>query len=258
MLIAPGETREVVRTFAETKDVELACNVPDHYEFGAAAPSKISASDNEDVIRVSSEPPGGQEASLSRPASPEGGKLTGAPSGNPTDDGSAVARTAPIAATAALVVPPVRPQTKPARPAALPRRKKIGPVEVLQVGEHDGPGWLVQVSAHRDATAAQSDWIRLVRRHSTVLGSRKHMVVRADLGSRGVFYRLRVPGFATHDEARDLCAALKARGDGCFLVAPARTASGAMDLKPEQVSADQQPDAAAVPGRVTPRPSDLR
>lgn len=257
VLIPPGETREVVRTFSETKDVELACNVPDHYEFGVAASPKIAVSDDENVVRVSSEPSDGERAPLPEPDLPKSTKLTDSGEHNQNADGPVAARTAPVEATVALVVPPVRPQTKPARRAVGPRVKEAGPVEVMQLGEHDGPGWLVQVSAHRDATSAQSDWIRLVRRHGTLLGSREHFVIRADLGARGIFYRVRVPGFATHEEARDLCAALKARGDGCFLIAPARTASGTVELKPKQVSAEQ-PDAAAAPRRVTRPPSDLR
>ena len=265
VLIPPGGTKEVVWTFTETKDIELECNVPDHYEFGAVGTSKLRASPEKEVVRVSSEPVGKQKASLSDSELPQSGKLAGGPSGElgddqdnrPKADGSAALRTKPVAATAALVVPPVRPQKKPARRPALKLNKKTDTDAILQFGDHDGPDWLVQVSAHRSATSARSDWIRLVRRHGTVLGSREHVVVKADLGSRGVYYRLRVPGFATPEEARNLCAALKARGDSCFIVPPARTSSGVVKREPEEISAEQS-DAAAVPRRARPLARDLR
>ena len=265
VLIRPGETKEVIWAFPETKDIELFCNVPDHYEFGVIGTSKIPASAEKEVVRVSSEPLVKQKASLSDSELPQSGKLAGGPSGELTDDqdnrkkadGSAALRVKPVTATAALVVPPVRPQKKPAKRPALKLSKKPDPDVVLEFGDHDGPGWLVQVSAHRSATSAQSDWIRLVRRHGTVLGSREHLVVKADLGSRGVYYRLRVPGFATPEEARSLCLALKARGDTCFIVPPVRTSSGNAKREPEEISAEQS-DAAAVPRRARPLASDLR
>lgn len=34
VMLAPGETRELIWTFAEASDVEFACNVPGHYEAG--------------------------------------------------------------------------------------------------------------------------------------------------------------------------------------------------------------------------------
>ena len=41
-------------------------------------------------------------------------------------------------------------------------------------------------------------------------------IERADLGERGIFYRLRIGPFASADEARTYCEGLKTRGQDCL------------------------------------------
>ena len=138
VLIPPGETREVVRTFVETKDIELACNVPDHYEFGAAGASKLDRPADQDVVRASTEPLGKQKATLLETELPQSGKLAGSPAGELAGErdsgkkanGSAALRSEPVAATAAtaaLVVPPVRPQKKTGETARGAKHKEARP-----------------------------------------------------------------------------------------------------------------------------------
>jgi hypothetical protein len=44
------------------------------------------------------------------------------------------------------------------------------------------------------------------------------MIQRADLGSEGVFYRLRVGAFADRSEASAFCDAVKEAGANCIVV----------------------------------------
>ncbi len=54
-------------------------------------------------------------------------------------------------------------------------------------------------------------------KHKRLLRPHDANVVRADLGDRGIFYRLRVTGIADKRQARKLCARLKKRGTSCFV-----------------------------------------
>ena len=49
------------------------------------------------------------------------------------------------------------------------------------------------------------------------LASQNPVVVRADLGAKGVFYRVRRVGFDTQTEAGNACAKLKSKGVKCFI-----------------------------------------
>lgn len=260
VLIAPGETKEVVWTFTETQDLEFGCNVPGHYEFGMKGKFRIQPPSDPDVLRASSEPQSKLATWLSepppKPVLPQSDKLLDRSANDTKVDGFAEVRPLRRKAKVSPAVAPARPKKKP----AVVRARTSAPVKRPKAERARGVsnrGWLVQVSAHRSATSARSDWIRLVRRHGAVLGSRTHFVVRADLGSRGIFYRLRVPGFASHAEARRLCASLKARGDGCFLIPPARAGSSVSGGDPDQRSADRS-NTAPGPSRGAPRSAELR
>nr|WP_306266691.1 SPOR domain-containing protein [Pararhizobium sp. IMCC3301] len=77
--------------------------------------------------------------------------------------------------------------------------------------------FVVQVSSQRSEEAARSAYTGLQRRFPTVLGDQSPDIVRADLGSRGVFYRVRVGPMETRLAANDLCQSLKNAGGDCIV-----------------------------------------
>lgn len=77
-------------------------------------------------------------------------------------------------------------------------------------------GWMVQLSSQRNEASAWSAWDKLLQRHAKLLGGRDAAVVRAELDGKGVFYRLRVHRLKSRNEARRLCAQLKAAGTACY------------------------------------------
>ncbi|MCF3628849.1 SPOR domain-containing protein [Thalassospiraceae bacterium LMO-SO8] len=83
-------------------------------------------------------------------------------------------------------------------------------------------GWQVQLAASRAATAAKAEGERLKQKHSDVLGKLAVNIVRADLGAKGVFYRIRLGPARDKDEARAVCAQLAKRGQGCLVIAPGK------------------------------------
>ena len=54
-------------------------------------------------------------------------------------------------------------------------------------------------------------------RYGSALGNYKTSVQRADLGDRGVFYRVGVGPMATQQDASALCGRLKSAGLDCFV-----------------------------------------
>jgi cell division septation protein DedD len=61
---------------------------------------------------------------------------------------------------------------------------------------------------------------RLLSRHKRAIGERAIVPVRADLGDRGVYYRLQVGPFPDRAKAVQLCRKLSARRQSCLLVKP--------------------------------------
>jgi hypothetical protein len=80
--------------------------------------------------------------------------------------------------------------------------------------------FLVQLAAARSEDAARAEWSRLSGKHKDVLGSLSPTVERADLGERGVFFRLKAGPLADRAQADAVCAAMKAQDDACLVVKP--------------------------------------
>jgi cell division protein FtsN len=50
-----------------------------------------------------------------------------------------------------------------------------------------------------------------------VLGSQPHQIRKADLGSKGVYYRAMVGPFSNREQAVQLCSSLKQAGGDCVV-----------------------------------------
>ena len=83
-------------------------------------------------------------------------------------------------------------------------------------GQSRSDGYVVQLMAQRDKEALVKAWSTLSRKHSTVLEGLDPIYQKADLGTKGVVYRLRTGPFPARGEAERICDALKRRGAACF------------------------------------------
>lgn len=167
------------------------------------------------------------------------GEAEAADGGAQTDTGSAVAA-AVAAATAeaeaaakGVEEPPagLRPRSRPAgrtepRAAAEPagqatttratRQASVDPA-AREVGSVSSGSRLVQLGAFDNAEVTRAAWENLVVRHGDLLSDKSLYVERTTANAR-VFYRLRVAGFGSADETREMCEALRARGIDCIPV----------------------------------------
>jgi len=98
----------------------------------------------------------------------------------------------------AVVAPP------PARPATEPSTGSTG-------------GFVVQLSSQKSESEAQSAFRSLQAKFPNELGDRQPIIRRADLGSKGVYYRTMVGPFASSQEAIQFCSSYKAAGGQCMV-----------------------------------------
>jgi hypothetical protein len=76
---------------------------------------------------------------------------------------------------------------------------------------------MVQLSSQKTEAEAQSAFRSLQTKFPSELGGLQPVVRRADLGSKGVFYRTMVGPFASAQEASQFCASYKAAGGQCVV-----------------------------------------
>lgn len=76
----------------------------------------------------------------------------------------------------------------------------------------------VQLGAYGSEAEARMNWDKIKGKNADVLSGLEPSIIRADLGAKGVFYRLRAKGFASSAKASETCAVLTSRSLGCFVV----------------------------------------
>ncbi|MFW6027441.1 MAG: SPOR domain-containing protein [bacterium] len=77
--------------------------------------------------------------------------------------------------------------------------------------------YVVQLASLPSEEAADSAWRTMSAKFPDLLGDAFRDVQEADLGERGIFYRLRVGYFGSKSEADRLCDTLKSRGQDCLV-----------------------------------------
>ncbi|MEH2508839.1 hypothetical protein V1291_000193 [Nitrobacteraceae bacterium AZCC 1564] len=103
-------------------------------------------------------------------------------------------------------------------PQAQPSQATAPDKRVASLGHSAGAvGAYVQVSSQKTEADAQASFKALQAKYSGILGSRSATVRRADLGSKGVFYRAMVGPFGTTEEAAQFCSSLKSAGGQCVV-----------------------------------------
>jgi Tfp pilus assembly protein PilF len=128
---------------------------------------------------------------------------------------------APEAAEAPVAEEPVAEQQIAAAEPAEPAAEKAAPeepvAEAAPVEETPAAsGWVVQIASATSEDAALSTWKKLQSRHK-VLKSKNPSILKADLGAKGIYYRVRLTGFEEQAAAKKECSKLKAGGVSCYI-----------------------------------------
>lgn len=122
-----------------------------------------------------------------------------------------------IPKTANIKVQPAVPVQGEARPAAPSPRYNSVPKPATQPTNVNSD-YVVQLASVRSRGDAEKIWNDLNTKFRNDLRAPLYAdIKRADLNEKGVYYRLRVAGFATQSDAKRLCDNLKARQQACFV-----------------------------------------
>jgi tetratricopeptide (TPR) repeat protein len=87
---------------------------------------------------------------------------------------------------------------------------------VGSVGAAPAKGWSVQVASADSENGAWTTWKNMQKRYK-VLSGQSPSVIKADLGTKGIFYRVRFAGFDDQSSAQTACMKFKAKGVSCFV-----------------------------------------
>jgi cell division septation protein DedD len=105
----------------------------------------------------------------------------------------------------------------PAQIAAL--AKPPPPAAAPAAGDAAAAGSVrIQLASLRSPDEARDEWARLKRENGDLLGKLTAVAVRADMGDKGIYYRIEVGPLASKSVAAHLCDALRERDLGCQLV----------------------------------------
>ncbi|MBI1262490.1 MAG: hypothetical protein GC184_12295 [Rhizobiales bacterium] len=107
--------------------------------------------------------------------------------------------TAPSVPAPVAEVPATVPDTTPA------------PVVTATSGDY-----VVQLAAFRDEASALAAFIKLQKKYGAELAGTQSDIQRADLGDKGIYYRLRA-GYMDKAGAQALCETLSKQGQSCFV-----------------------------------------
>ncbi len=113
----------------------------------------------------------------------------------------------------------LRPAPEEAAPAPQPEPEPApAPAAQQPVQTATGGAWLVQLAALRTEDEARATWSRIASAHPAILSGASMDIQRADLGERGIYYRVRAAAFSTKPAAEDFCSRLKQAGQDCIVV----------------------------------------
>ncbi len=95
--------------------------------------------------------------------------------------------------------------------ASAPQPAAVQPAEQLE-------GWFIQLNAQRSEDAAKQVWQKYKAKYARVLKGTNVVYQRADLGDKGIYWRIRLGAYDGRRTATRKCRRLKRSGLRCFVV----------------------------------------
>jgi len=116
-----------------------------------------------------------------------------------------------------IEIPPL-PPAQPAQAQAQATPGKPVPLTPATAAAATTGPLRIQIAATKDEPSARAEFARLQKAHADLLGNLSATVVKADLGDKGVFYRIQAGPIPDKAQADKLCSQLKPLGIGCIVV----------------------------------------
>ena len=116
------------------------------------------------------------------------------------------------------IKPAPAPAPAPQAPAPQPTPEKISiPAKTpAQPAKAAAGSWQVQLMASTNRNAVAGSWASLSKKYP-VLKNQPYEIETADLGAKGIFYRLQAGAFADRSGADALCKEIKSLGGSCIV-----------------------------------------
>ena len=119
---------------------------------------------------------------------------------------------------AAAATPRPGPEIAGAGPPAAPTQSGAPQLAATPSFAASGP-YVAQLAALQSEAAVQAAWTRLSSRAPNLFGQAHLDVQRADLGQRGIYFRVRAGYFADRSNASRFCDRIRQMGQDCIPVA---------------------------------------
>ncbi len=211
----PAPAAEAPKPAPEPAKVEAAKVEPAKSEPVQAEPAKPEPAKAEVAV---AEPPKAEApapAAAKAPAKPEVDPLAAAVA---AATGGRTSATGPINVGPDAAKPNAAPPAE--TPAAAPAETQVAAVPSPVPAAAAGGAFHIQLASVLSEAAAQAEWKRIASKNKTLLGAYQPLITKADLGERGVFYRLRAGPLADKAAADALCASLEEAKVGCIVIRP--------------------------------------
>lgn len=128
---------------------------------------------------------------------------------------------APVAEAAPPPAAAPAPAADPAPVAAIPPKPKVAAADAAPAPAKPSQ-YVVQVGSKQNQTEALATFADMQQKYPTLLAAYRPMVQKADLGAKGVWYRLRIGPIVDKSAASKLCSQLKSQGHPDCLVMAAQ------------------------------------
>lgn len=135
---------------------------------------------------------------------------------------NALAPVKPVAPKEVAPAPaPIQPATpKPtATPAPAPAPLATAPSEAVAETAAQPTGVAIQLGSFPNSALAASAWSKIMSSNQALLADYKPAFAKAEIPGKGIWYRLRVGGFADKAAAKSVCDQLQASGQACIIAA---------------------------------------
>jgi cell division septation protein DedD len=128
---------------------------------------------------------------------------------------------APVAEAAPPPAAAPAPAADPAPVAAIPPKPQVAAADAAPAPAKPSQ-YVVQVGSKQNQTEALATFADMQQKYPTLLAAYRPMVQKADLGAKGVWYRLRIGPIVDKSAASKLCSQLKSQGHPDCLVMAAQ------------------------------------
>ena len=114
--------------------------------------------------------------------------------------------------------PTPAPQAAP-KPSETPKTAAVSPPPTAAAPAKNG-SYKVQIASVPSQEQAEKEWAKAKATNSDLLGALTMSIQRADLGAKGIYYRVQAGPLADDAAAKALCGSLQPRKIGCLVVRP--------------------------------------